>query len=89
MVEVFRTNVTDHAHAGMILSRIHQTFVLYHANFDLQDCDRILRVKTLAGPIHTTNLISLVNGFGFKAEVLPDDATAEGSRFADRFITQI
>ena len=72
-IEVFKTNVNDRAHANMIIDYIHKSYSYYRANFDLQDCDRILRVKSSAGQVHSPSLISILNEFGFKAEVLPDE----------------
>jgi len=77
MIEVFRTNVNDQMNAAMIVSRIHQNFVLYEANFDLQDCDRILRVKSLFGEINSHDIVNFVHTFGFHAEVLPDQFPIE------------
>jgi hypothetical protein len=69
MIEVFKTNVKDRQHASMLVDQIHKTFGDYKANFDLEDCDKILRVKS-PGSIQPSQLISLLKGFGFKAEVL-------------------
>ena len=73
MIEVFKTNVQDHDHAVMLIDRIHETFDGYKANFDLDDCDNILRVKCTTGYIQSSLLIDLLNNFGFRAEVLPDE----------------
>jgi hypothetical protein len=73
MIEVFKTNVHDHVHAKMLIEEIHETFIHYRANFDLEDCDRILRVKSSRGSVQPSFLINLLRNFGFKAEVLPDD----------------
>ena len=73
LVEVFKTNVTDRDHATMILDQIHKTFHDYTANFDLDDCDRILRVKCTTEPIQSYHIIGILRSFGCKAEVLPDD----------------
>ena len=73
MVEVFRTNITDHSLAAILVAEIRKHFRDYTANFDLEDCDRILRVKCSEGCIQSSLLISLVNRFGYNAEVLPDD----------------
>ena len=72
MVEVFRTDITDHFLATMLVAEIRKNFSDYTANFDLEDCDRILRVKCSEGRIQSSLLISLVNRFGHHAEVLPD-----------------
>jgi hypothetical protein len=72
MVEVFRTNVKDHSHAGMLIGQIHFTFPGYRANFDLEDCDRILRVTSATGSVESCHIIALLAQWGFGAEVLPD-----------------
>jgi hypothetical protein len=73
MVEVFKTNVKDLDHAKMLIDQIHKNFIDYKANFDLQDCDNILRVEYTSGMVQASHLIDLLKDFGFKAEVLPDD----------------
>ena len=45
MVEVFKTNVMDRRQAQMLVDQIHQLFKNYHSNFDLEDCDKILRIE--------------------------------------------
>ena len=57
----------------MLVQEIHKAFSEYMANFDLQDCDRILRVKCRKGTIRACAVIDLLKNFGFSAEVLPDD----------------
>jgi hypothetical protein len=73
MVEVFKTNVERHDHADMLIEQIHQIFTDYKANFDLEDCDKILRVKSASGFVHSSPVIELLKYYGFEAEVLPDD----------------
>jgi hypothetical protein len=83
MIEVFKTNVQDHEHAVMLVDRIHETFDGYKANFDLDDCDNILRVKCTTGSIQSSLLIDLLSDFGFSAEVLPDECnTFAGKQFS-------
>jgi hypothetical protein len=72
MVEVFKTNVTNRVHANRLIDQIHHAFREYKANFDLEDCDRILRVKSVTGRIQAAHLIDLLSNSGFRAEVLPD-----------------
>jgi hypothetical protein len=64
--------VTDPDHATMLLERIHQEFAHYRANFDLDDCDNILRVVSSGENVDTCILISFLQHHGFHAEVLPD-----------------
>ena len=78
MVEVFKTNVINQGHANMLIGQIHKNFPDYKANFDLEDCDNILRVKCVNGSIKSSSLINLLIDFGFKAEVLPDDLPLVG-----------
>lgn len=72
MIEVFKTNVREPIFAYKLVDQIHERFVDHTANFDLEDCDRILRVKCTTGPIQSSGLISLLKECGFMAEVLPD-----------------
>ncbi len=83
MVEVFKTDVQDRALADLLLRQIHQTFRAYSAHFDLEDCDRILRVECRAGFVQDYNVIELLAAFGQTAQVLPDDVPAEEVWFAE------
>ena len=73
MVEVFKTNVKEVEQARMLADHIQKTFVGYAASFDLEDCDRILRVECATGLIQASWVIDILHFFGFKAEVLPDE----------------
>ena len=73
MVEVFKTTVTEQVHANILVDNIHKRFPGYKANFDLADCDNILRIKCIHGIIESSLVINLLKDFGFNAEVLPDD----------------
>lgn len=73
MIEVFKTNVEDRDHADLLLNEIARVFKGYRGNFDLDDCDRILRI-TCAEPINATALIQYMATRGYCAEVLPDQA---------------
>lgn len=70
MVEVFKTNVCLQEEANTLLKSIHQEFPAYQANFDLEDCDKILRVKCQQ-KVEPAPLIGLLRSSGFEAEVLP------------------
>jgi hypothetical protein len=45
MVEVFKTNVQREGEAKMLLLKLSELFPTYKINFDLDDCDKILRVE--------------------------------------------
>lgn len=73
MIEVFKTNVMHHDHALVLVREIHKIFRGYEANFDLEDCDRILRIKSHRGAINAKSIIAMLQRFGVDAEVLPDE----------------
>lgn len=70
-VEVFKTNVSDPERAKWLTNQIERNFTNCKANFDLDDCDRILRVA-FEGKIQFDLLIDLLKNDGCIAEVLPD-----------------
>lgn len=77
MVEVFKTTVSDAYYARLLLRRIHAQIPHCVANFDLTDCDRILRIQSLH-PINAAQVIVIVRTFGYCAEVLSDDIITLG-----------
>ena len=68
MVEVFKTNVEDPGLADLLISHIHQTLPDYQANFDLEDCDKILRIA--GGNFTAVKVAALVNAHGFECLML-------------------
>jgi hypothetical protein len=68
MVEVFKTNVQHNSHAASLLSILSEQFPLFKINFDLEDCDRILRVE--GENVSPVQIIELLNSSGHKCEVL-------------------
>ena len=45
MVEVFKTNIQKRAQSKMLLCVLSEAFPSFKINFDLSDCDKILRVE--------------------------------------------
>lgn len=74
MVEVFKTNVKDQDLANLLIDQMKKSFVDYSANFDLEDCDNILRVECKTGAIQSPDLIVFLKALDCSAEILPDDA---------------
>lgn len=70
MVEVFKTNVQELSLAKSITDILHQHFPCYEINFDLEDCDKILRVKAFRIDQH--KIISILKSSGINCEVLDD-----------------
>ena len=72
MVEVFATNVVDPALAKQVVEMIQKAFTGYKANFDLADCDHVLRIQGPNGSIQTESLLLMLKKMGVDAAVLPD-----------------
>jgi hypothetical protein len=68
MVEVFKTNVQAHEQSNILLQKLSDLLPGSRINFDLDDCDKILRVE--AESICHTTIITLLKSHGFSAEVL-------------------
>ena len=47
MISVFKTNVSKKKDADRLIKELQIQFPFLRANFDLQDCDRILRVQVM------------------------------------------
>ena len=75
MIEVFRTNVGKEKEADLLLGHFHREFPNYRINFDLEDCDKILRIETDTALINVVALFACMKAYGFIAEVLPDEPT--------------
>ncbi len=69
-IEIFKTNVNDPESALAIIKRLESTFPFYLFNFDLEDCDRILRVESKTGQVNTNDLIALVKEEKVNIEIL-------------------
>ena len=86
MIEVFKTNITSKEEAEKIVSSIHLAYAGYKANFDLWDCDNILRIQSFTGEIRIDRLISFLAEQGCVAEVLPDVPSENKTLFNAQFL---
>ena len=68
MVEVFKTNVQKKAQGKMLLCILSESFPSFKINFDLSDCDKVLRVE--GDHIEALRIMILVKEYGFKCEIL-------------------
>jgi len=68
MVEVFKTNVQKKAQGKMLLSILSEAFPLFKINFDLSDCDKVLRVE--GDNMEVSTIMMLVKQHGFNCDVL-------------------
>jgi len=68
MVEVFKTNVQKKAQSKMLLYILSEAFPSFKINFDLSDCDKVLRVN--GDNIEALRIMILVKEYGFTCEIL-------------------
>jgi hypothetical protein len=68
MIEVFKTNVQEQGKADELVVLLKQHFPAGRINFDLHDCDKILRVE--ANHIEPEKVMKLVKEKGFACTVL-------------------
>ena len=68
MVEIFKTNVYDIMQAEKIIALLNQHFPAFMINFDLHDCDKILRVKGESIPVN--EIVDIVSTNGVNCSVL-------------------
>jgi hypothetical protein len=68
MVEVFKTNVQKKAQSKMLLCILAETFPSFKINFDLSDCDKVLRVE--GDNMEVLRIMILVKEYGFTCEIL-------------------
>ena len=67
-VEVFMTNVQDVSQANYLIKMIIKIFPHYLVNFDLEDCDKILRVES--DTIDSNAIIRLLSSNNVWCEIL-------------------
>lgn len=63
MVAIFKTDVFDHRTAQLIVRHLQQRYPAFTINFDLEDCDRILRVEGLEIPSSMITRAMSILGF--------------------------
>ncbi|GAB3513450.1 hypothetical protein [Emticicia fontis] len=68
MVEVFKTNIQEKKQATLLFEILAKQFPLFKINFDLEDCDRILRVE--GDVISHDRIITIIHTNGYQCQVL-------------------
>jgi len=68
MVEVFKTNVRSIRDAKRVTQKLCEQFPEHRINFDLSDCDRILRIQGQCIP--EEKIIDIVTGLDYRCEPL-------------------
>jgi hypothetical protein len=68
MIEVFKTNIETKGDAHIIIKMLAQLFPGSRINFDLHDCDKILRME--GNHFSADEVVALLSSEGFTCEVL-------------------
>ncbi|KUJ62124.1 hypothetical protein AR687_08860 [Flavobacteriaceae bacterium CRH] len=68
VVEVFKTNVQKEDDKNYVIAVIQKQFPDYKVNFDLEDCDKILRIEAVA--LKAENIVDYVNCLGYDCVAL-------------------
>ena len=68
MVEVFKTNVRNTREAKRIIQKLAEEVPQHKINFDLSDCDRILRIQ--GNDILQRKIINIVTSLNYNCEIL-------------------
>ncbi|HSZ85034.1 MAG TPA: hypothetical protein VK787_03340 [Puia sp.] len=68
MVEVFKTDVQKKTQSKMLLCVLSKAFPSFKINFDLSDCDKVLRVE--GDNIEALSIMIFLKENGFRCEVL-------------------
>jgi hypothetical protein len=72
MVEIFKTNINSKKLADKVLKTLNTSLPAYRFNFDLEDCDRILRAQSGGSPIETMRIIQIVKDFCTEVSLFDD-----------------
>jgi hypothetical protein len=64
-VEIFKTEVNQASEAASIVKVLSQHFPDYRVNFDLENCDGIMRVESHQQEINIEQIIHLLNRQGY------------------------
>jgi hypothetical protein len=68
MVEIFKTNVQKKTQSKMLLYVLSEAFPSFKINFDLSDCDKVLRVE--GDNMEASSIMVLVKEHGFQCDLL-------------------
>lgn len=68
MIEVFKTNIQEVEQSIFIVAKLLEHFPSCAINFDLEDCDRILRIH--GSSVSNKKIIELLDSYGYHCEAL-------------------
>lgn len=68
MIEVFKTTVLEKRDSLHLIEKLSAVLPGACIHFDLEDCDKVLRIETEV--IHVAPIIELLNAHGFACDIL-------------------
>ncbi|WP_300598465.1 hypothetical protein [Niabella sp.] len=68
-IEIFKTNVFDKATARVLVKNLKRIYPRSKINFDLEDCDKILRIESRQ-PIDIRQVHFSLKIKGYRADIL-------------------
>lgn len=71
-IEVFKTNIAEEETARQLALLLRSSYPGYKVDFDLEDCDRILRIESKEKAIDNQGINTICHNAGFQIEVLAD-----------------
>lgn len=72
-IEVFKTNITCPEKAKRLVILINKKFAGCNANFDLDDCDNVLRIVSSKDCITASHFIDWLKNYECCADILPEN----------------
>lgn len=70
-IKVYKTDVDNRSAAESILDDIRRLLHNYDVSFDLEDCDKVLRIENLNGRVNESKIINILHNYGYQIERLP------------------
>ena len=70
MVEVFKTNVLSKRAAKILLLEIGMHQPEYKCNFDLEDCDKVLRIENASGNVDAALIFNILENNNYECSIL-------------------
>ncbi len=70
MIEIFKTNVGNKRAAKVILEEIGMHHPDYKCNFDLEDCDKVLRIENASGKVDAGLVFEILQKNNFEGSIL-------------------
>lgn len=74
-VEIFKTNVETSEEANQVMAVLKQVLPYTQVNFDLEDCDKILRIEGFS--VDSNRVVNTVKQLGYNCEAIPDKICAD------------